>query len=529
MDDTDVQIGIEITSELQGAQDAEKAIGDVSKSAKESAAVIEQSYSELEDRARQAAEQFGKVTPTPEGIKGFEFLSDAAKKALGVVSDGADHAELSHEQLKRSISGLGRLFPELHHLAHAAFHPITLLIAATVVVIHRVVDGFKEMAKVLALPEWKNNADVWKTYDTGLLAARTQAAIFQITLRGIADTNALLQRSADEVTAALQRQQTAQVAIRSAEEALALAKVDALAKLGPDKGGISEIGALEKKLALQKQFAADAIAADKKSRDEQAENLKARVAADEFNKRIVEQRVAEAEAEVRRVGVNQTITDKLAQQEANVTNQTKKVKELEETYKSTEGVLNAFIHPINKFNQQALEITLPAAKDLLELYQNQLLSTKQLVQSRAVQVAEAEKARDSLQAQLTTLKSISETNEHNLQLMIKQNLEADKQAVKLDAINAKRREVEAFPERAAGAVKLQERAGEISQQYAAAGVEFGTKAGRDVGYAVQQALKEAGVSMTDAIVPVLLDYQSKSKTELKAYVDQVFKTSRGAL
>src|SRR5439155_14027742 len=148
-------------------------------------------------------------------------------KALGVVTKETGHAEDAAHTFHTAFRGIGRLFPELGHLAHAVLNPIALAIVAIVTVLHRVVEGFKEMGKVLALPVWEKNTETWKSYETGLNQATASAQIFQFTLAGIADTNALLQKSANDAAAALQRQANAQIAIRNAQEALDLAKIDA--------------------------------------------------------------------------------------------------------------------------------------------------------------------------------------------------------------------------------------------------------------------------------------------------------------
>jgi hypothetical protein len=518
---------IEVGADTQGAEDtkaaveevrdatveANKVTADSAKSAKESASVIEQHYKDLEERAKAAAEQFGKVTPSPEGIRGFELLSDEAKKALTGITQGTDGVTLSQGRLRSALQGVGRVFPELGALARAAFHPLTLLITATIIAVTKAIEGFKEMGRVLSLPVWKDSSETWKAYDSGLAQANASAQLFQFTLRGVADTNALLQKAADDVTASLQRQQNAQMAIRNAEQALELARIDALARLAPEKGGISEVEAIERKLAAQKRFAAEESASEKRNRDEQAETLRRRIEADEFNKQILRERLSLADENFAKAtaGDNAAVERQKTLQK-NIEEQTKKVKELQD---ASAGV-GPGPHPIYAINKANIQERLVGETAVLDSLQQQIAAITQTVQQRAQEKAEAEHVRQALQSQTNALQTATEQHEKQLDALVRINTELDKQSKKLDEINGKRREVEAGSARGEAIER-------ITPGAKAAGVSaaeiFATEGVSQV-QAVAQAIKGQGVPASEESMRIVIDAFREAAGTVKLSTEQ---------
>ncbi len=244
-------------------------------------------------------------------------------------------------------------------------------------------------------------------------------------------------------------------------------------------------------------------------RDDQAETLRQRIAAEELNKRILQERLSLADQDSKRVGSVETVATHLKTQEENVVEQTKKVKELQEEWKN----VGSIFHPIDTASQSIIRERLAGETAVLQLLVDNVDRTKQLLEARTVEVAEVEHTRAALQGQLNALTQAADEDDRRLKTMININAELDRQSKLIDEINGKRRQVEFGGASTPAALAAGASAAEI----------FATQGVSQV-QALAQAVKGQGVPVSEEAFKIMLEAFREATGTIKLTTDQQAQT-----
>src|ERR1051325_7689301 len=197
---------IDVTADTKGAQEAKAALQDVDQASKE----INQSGDAASKQSEQATEK----------------------------------QTASHKRLKEAIKGVALEFPELAHLAHLALNPISLTLAGIVLVLGRVRDTFRQLDEVLQTPDFARLTGAVEANKEAMRQAAIDALGFERQLKLVANAQQTVTQKTDLAIEALRRQSRAQIEVTDAQEALALAMVDAAEK----EGKIGGVEAIQKRL-----------------------------------------------------------------------------------------------------------------------------------------------------------------------------------------------------------------------------------------------------------------------------------------
>src|SRR5205814_5373365 len=210
-----------------------------------------------------------------DGIAGIGVESQEAREetqaSFDQVIDGAEKGGKAAESAGHHLGGMRRIISAIHHESplmgealHAALHPATAGFIALLTVIKLVhkafedYDKYLESIKIVDLSPLTGSVEKQKA---SLSESKTAAALYAQELQRLADKQDTVTDKTNKAIDAIKRQEQGLKAISSAEEARALAHIEADIKTGK----ISEEEGIKRRLAIQKAGITERTALENKA------------------------------------------------------------------------------------------------------------------------------------------------------------------------------------------------------------------------------------------------------------------------
>src|ERR1041384_746315 len=463
-----------------------------------------------------------------EQLRGLDQLSEEGRRALGVIDKETKNVAHSHGDWHKAVKALRHEFPALYHVAHLALNPITAAVGAIAIGTHKAIEAFKVAMAVLKSSEWESSKDAWKAQAAAIEEAEINARKFDLSLHALAESQQTIIEKSERVVDGIRKEAIERVAIASAEEARDLARIDAEAKLGPDKGGISEATALERRLAVQRDYAKRRADTEKKARDEELANVKS--TREEMFRVIgeAEQKAITDREKAAKFGSEEYFRKQLETARKNVESTRAELKKLAEDQKTLDAV--NLPGTSGYLKQQNIESQIVSLTELLAVQQRHVDIAEEFVPQR---IAEAAAAAEVVKQDEQLLRKLVEFNKalpERITRLQEENLRLDHQAETLNKINDQMRQLAAFPERVKQAETVAARVEEIRLNFEQQGVGVGRQSGREIGFALERGLKEFGIGVSESVVPMVQDILvialARTKDEMRREFEAKMKNYR---
>jgi hypothetical protein len=396
--------------------------------------------------------------------KALQEVEQASKEINKVGTATARDLEAADEKqihtktkLKEALKGIGLEFPELAHLAHLFLNPITAAFALAIFVVGKFRDVLQSLAIALKLPEFTSSAEAWKQQRDALFEADLQARAFASSLQHVADDTQEVITKTDALLDAIRGQARGQLELSNANQALALAQIDADEKAGK----IGGVEAIQKRLAAQKQFADQQRTLQQKERDDTLKAEKDKY--DALNTLIVqlEKRKTDAEAAAKAAGDEQSVRTLLASAKKNAEAQVASLKERNEQAKRLLESPEAQLAP-----QARLQLgdVIQKRDEAIEFQQQRIAQFEKTAKARLEEIQQAQTLNKTSEEQLNKAIAARDVEEDKLRVLKQQNAEAKKLADQLAPIQEKTRQVTAGPARTEASAADQKTAAELTTQ-----------------------------------------------------------------